>query len=685
MPTGRTTPPTDTSIVGSTSPQLTGTPGFALGLTTADLTLSPPLTAHTITQTNVDTSGSVAATWLSGPAGIATSPLAPTLPLDAENVTVPGQVLRGVGFRSGAFTDSTVVPLTGTPTTEIRGVHSPFSSSSFYPARPWSINYFDALADAGGATRLMLTPAQYRSTSFGSQTSTQRQYSSLGLRLYYSNNTTTTADGSTPALSAPPSIVDVAADPSGGGVAFSVHVVGNPAAGIQGTWVTYSSAAGNNWTSLDLTQDPTDSTLWTGTLPSGAVTPLSNLRFIVQSVNGVGLVTLDDNNGAYYRIGASDTAPEPAATHLAISSPAANGSFSYGQSITVAADLTEDGGAPVAGQPVTFAVGSQTVVDTTNASGHAQATMPLVVRPGGYTLRASFGGSLADEPSSDESPLSVTKQPTSLALSPSNAVAAPGAVGSITATLQAGGEPLSERTVAFILTGPGGPASTTAITDFLGRASLPKVALPAGTYTVKAYFSGTIPFPSGSQTFTDPAYQASTDTATLTFWATLNAGTTTCAGTYSGTGKDVVVPAGATCTLVTSAHVTHDVQVKQGGTLIDQGATIDHDLSADHAAGIQMTGDSVGHDLSISGLGGSAAGGNYVRNVTVDHDLTVQDNTAPIVVSGNKAGHDLKAQNNRPGGITVSGNSAGHDATCQSNSPQSGSGNTAVHKSTCPA
>ena len=60
------------------------------------------------------------------------------------------------------------------------------------------------------------------------------------------------------------------------------------------------------------------------------------------------------------------------------------------------------------------------------------------------------------------------------------------------------------------------------------------------------------------------------------------------------------------------------MQVKQGGTLIDQGATIDHDLSADHAAGIQMTGDSVGHDLSISGLGGSEAGGNYVRNVTVD-------------------------------------------------------------------
>ena len=105
--------------------------------------------------------------------------------------------------------------------------------------------------------------------------------------------------------------------------------------------------------------------------------------------------------------------------------------------------------------------------------------MPLVVRPGGYTLRASFGGTHADEPSSDESPLTVTKQPTTLALSRRTRVAAPGAVGSIAATLQAGGEPLSERTVAFILDGPGGPASTTAITDFLGqRLRSPKVAAP---------------------------------------------------------------------------------------------------------------------------------------------------------------------------------------------------------------
>ena len=54
---------------------------------------------------------------------------------------------------------------------------------------------------------------------------------------------------------------------------------------------------------------------------------------------------------------------------------------------------------------------------------------------------------------------------------------------------------MPERTIAFILTGAGGTASAVAITDFLGQALLPAVQLPSGTYTVNAYFAGTIPFP----------------------------------------------------------------------------------------------------------------------------------------------------------------------------------------------
>ena len=238
-----------------------------------------------------------------------------------------------------------------------------------------------------------------------------------------------------------------------------------------------------------------------------------NLRFMVQAVNGVGLVTLDDNNGAYYRVNPAG-GPAPLPTQLSLDNPPSTGVF--GTNATVAAVLTA-GGSPLAGKLVTFAVGSQTAIDMTDATGRAQASLPLIVLPGAYVLRATFGGTDGHRPSSDESGLTVTKQPTTLALAPSNAVAAPGFAGGITATLRAGGEPVPERTIAFIITGPGGPAAATAITDFLGQALLPAVRLPAGTYTVKAYFAGTIPFPSGSQTFTDPAYLPSTDTATLTF------------------------------------------------------------------------------------------------------------------------------------------------------------------------
>ena len=45
----------------------------------------------------------------------------------------------------------------------------------------------------------------------------------------------------------------------------------------------------------------TDSQKWMGQLAS----PPANLKYIVQAVNGVGLVSLDDNLGAYYSAGAT--------------------------------------------------------------------------------------------------------------------------------------------------------------------------------------------------------------------------------------------------------------------------------------------------------------------------------------------------------------------------------------------
>src|SRR5207302_20724 len=82
------------------------------------------------------------------------------------------------------------------------------------------------------------------------------------LRLFYSGYLGASA------LSAAPDVVDVhAVANNSGGVDVSAHVVGNPAAGIQQAWITYTGDGPSRWAPLDLTRDPSDSTLRTGTVP----------------------------------------------------------------------------------------------------------------------------------------------------------------------------------------------------------------------------------------------------------------------------------------------------------------------------------------------------------------------------------------------------------------------------------
>ena len=145
---------------------------------------------------------------------------------------------------------------------------------------------------------------------------------------------------------------------------FQTHVVGDPSAGIQQVWVTYTGVdtpanGTGEWQSLDLTQDATDSTLWTGTLSGLSSAQLAGLRFIVQAVNGVGLVSLDDNQGSYYQLGqipaGLQTARRWPATTLALDSPPCERRL-WLRRLPVSATLTP-GGAPVANEPVTFTIG----------------------------------------------------------------------------------------------------------------------------------------------------------------------------------------------------------------------------------------------------------------------------------------------------------------------------------------
>ncbi len=197
-------------------PVATG-PAATLGLATKDLHVNPTLTPQSKQLVNPPYDAVpptyTTARWFSGPGGaVVTNPAEPALPLQTVNATSSDgtQVLRGVGFRGGAYTDTGgIVPLTGAPTTELRGVHAPFVSPVFYPMRLWTSNYFGALGGNGG-TNLLVTPVQHKTDDPLLGTSIQRRYTGLDLKLFYSGNLGTVA------LSDAPTIVDVQARTTGG-------------------------------------------------------------------------------------------------------------------------------------------------------------------------------------------------------------------------------------------------------------------------------------------------------------------------------------------------------------------------------------------------------------------------------------------------------------------------------------
>ena len=120
---------------------------------------------------------------------------------------------------------------------------------------------------------------------------------------YYSDNVASYPESNIPALAAPPEIAQVTSITDTNTVTFTVRVTSDPSVGVQEVWVTYTGASGpffGAWQSLDLIQDASDSTVWTGVLPLPPGQTWDNVRFTVQAVNGVGLVTLVTNFGNYF-------------------------------------------------------------------------------------------------------------------------------------------------------------------------------------------------------------------------------------------------------------------------------------------------------------------------------------------------------------------------------------------------
>jgi hypothetical protein len=167
----------------------------------------------------------------------------------------------------------------------------------------------------------------------------------------------------------------------------------------------------------------------------------------------------------------------------------------------------------------------------------------------------------------------------------------------------------------------------------------------------------------------------------------------TCTGGQSGgTFANVVVPAGANCTLV-GVTVKHDLRILAGASVaIGGGTSIGHDLTATGANGGSICATTVGHDLRIlasSGVGGWVIGDTSTLSCgaggsdTVRHDLVVRNGKNTVDVSNSSVGHDLVVAGDGGNSTKVAANTVGHDAVCSGNTGQTGGGNTAHHKNSC--
>lgn len=512
--------PEDNTGSGIVTLPIADNPGDTLGLETAQLSfdLAGQISEQTVTLDNLD-GGQLTATYLQGPDGVTTNPAEPALPLVTRDVSVPGLALRGVGFRGGDWRERQVIPLTGAPTTELRGVHTPFTSPINFPLRTYNSNYFGALA--GGSTFLHVTPAQHRVENVGDFDATLRGYSAMNFELFYSDNTQS-YEGNTPALSAPPSLTNVRGFVEEDQLVFQARVVGDPAAGIQKVWITYSSfdeaTSTGTWRSVDLIQNPNDSTAWGVKIPLGS-RDSNEVEFFVQAVNGVGLVSLDDNFGAYYSMALSEEAIEPDGTGVDLARPnftplsqsPSLSALPFGSSIQLTTALVDPSTSdPIDNANIIFSVGSIGRAARTNSQGEATVNLPLNLVPGRYRVQATFAGNAEYAALTVSTSVELTQAATALEMVVEEPVFDDDGVQTrIGAVLtDENGARLLQRTVYFTVSGgPEGDVTIPVITDNIGRAALGKRALPPGEYSVTARFLGVIPG-AGDELF-DATYLAS--------------------------------------------------------------------------------------------------------------------------------------------------------------------------------
>lgn len=523
LPGARLTPSVPAGDVGATVAVPTG-PGVAQGLRTGNLAFAPALTRVDRTLDVVGTQTTIVASYFRGSDGLVALPGEPVRPLESFNVTRPEGFVRGIGFRSGQYTDlAGFVPFTGAPATETRGVHGSFSTAVFYPVRPWNLNQMGAVRDTNGSSELNVFPTQFLSDAPDSATGTLRRYDQMQFTVFYCPATTEAA------LANPPAINVVASTVSPTAVIFAIEAAATVGAGVQEVWITYTGLPGSphygKWQSLTLTP-PANAVagdgIWTGSLPLNGANP-ALIRFMVQAANGVGAVSANTNFGRYFVPGTSTldgvgvTATATAITFVAPLPPA--GAL-YRASVPLSARLVA-GAAGLAGKRILFRVGPAVESAVADANGVATTTLLVNAQPGAYALEAGFAGDATYQNAATSQPFTVAKMPTAVTLGTGTPVSN---IAPIVATLKAqDGTPLKERTVVFIVDSGSLRVTVAEITDGAGQARVPVNALPASsslTYQVSVHFGQAVALPDGSvAALSDPLYVGSTAARSLSLFA----------------------------------------------------------------------------------------------------------------------------------------------------------------------
>ena len=571
----------------------------------------------------------------SGPDGTLGIPAQPILPVDLADATT-SQVLRGVGFRGGTYTDvEGFRPTISSPVTEqTSSLTDAYRSPVFAPIpnRLATVNYLGALAS--GTTYLVVTPSEYRSTSAASDTGTVRTFSSLNLRLFYRAPATSS-------LTMPPSFVDLRAVPQGDDVLFEAFVVGDQSVPIESVWVTYTDTTSvfpRMWKSLDLAMVAPGHWTATASLASLGAESAESLVFIAQAANAAGLVSFATNGGAYYRISEPVAATPTPKRNTAVTLLAPPAAGAYRSTATFTARLNEViNGSPVAlaGKTVRFALGGQRLAALTNANGDATVSFTLLQRPAtGYRISAAFDEDDGNLGSSTSAPFQINKAASALALGTPLHVTFGGAWSAVATLSIGGGAPYETQTLFFLATPTSGGGATriaTTLTGTNGKASVPGWDLPAGTYNLRVLFAKPVPL-GGGATYdaTSPYYHSAEAVGTVTVGAprvSYNGDTVRKIGESIALKAIVSPPPGNTQVarvryVVKSAGVTvHSTLPVEAGASGDWSATIAGGLPvgvyAIHASVVDVdyAGDADVPYLSVyDPTGGFVTGGGWINS-----------------------------------------------------------------------